>query len=149
MSCAGRTEGRRLLSVVVRLVAGHAWPGPTHVRIVGIYAQCIYWHPLHLQQTAPQRFYENTRTHNIQQVSRYVKGVLGETFVPTRDANGEPIMKGTEAIRGEQEDCKCVRPHTSCLLFCVGVYVHSCRRTKTQRGAHSWWCLNLLDDPLA
>eukprot|EP00752_Nemacystus_decipiens_P013294 g11775.t1 len=32
------------------------------------------------------------------------KGVLGETFVPTRDADGKPIMTGMEAIRGTQED---------------------------------------------
>ena len=41
-----------------------------------------------------------------EQVSRGAHGVLGETFVPTRDANGEPIMTGMEAIRGSQEDCE-------------------------------------------
>ncbi|CAM9659945.1 unnamed protein product [Scytosiphon promiscuus] len=41
-------------------------------------------------------------THS--EVSHDAKGVLGETFVPTRDANGEPIMTGMEAIRGKQED---------------------------------------------
>lgn len=40
------------------------------------------------------------------QVSHDAKGVLGETFVPTRDASGKPIMTGMEAIRGTQEDCK-------------------------------------------
>eukprot|EP00903_Cladosiphon_okamuranus_P011805 g11093.t1 len=38
------------------------------------------------------------------EVSHDAKGVLGETFVPTRDANGQPIMSGMEAIRGKQED---------------------------------------------
>lgn len=33
-------------------------------------------------------------------------GVLGETIKPRRDAAGNKIMKGMEAIRGEQEDCK-------------------------------------------
>ncbi|CAM9631382.1 unnamed protein product [Ectocarpus fasciculatus] len=40
--------------------------------------------------------------HN--QMSRDAKGILGETFVPTLDADGNPIMTGMEAIRGEQED---------------------------------------------
>lgn len=43
------------------------------------------------------------------QISRDGKGVLGETFVPTRDANGKPIMVGMEAIRGKQDDCEFVR----------------------------------------
>eukprot|EP00752_Nemacystus_decipiens_P011632 g10327.t1 len=38
------------------------------------------------------------------QVSRDAKGILGETFIPTRDGNGNPIMAGMEAIRGQQED---------------------------------------------
>ena len=38
--------------------------------------------------------------------SHDAQGVIGETFVPTRDANGNPIMTGLESIRGEQEDCK-------------------------------------------
>ena len=40
------------------------------------------------------------------QVSRDAKGILGETFVPTRDARGKPIMTGMAAIRGTQEDCE-------------------------------------------
>ncbi|CAM9766511.1 unnamed protein product [Scytosiphon promiscuus] len=40
--------------------------------------------------------------HN--EVSRDASGVLGETFSPTRDAEGKPIMTGMEAIRGKQED---------------------------------------------
>lgn len=43
------------------------------------------------------------------QVKHDAKGVLGGTFVPTRDAHGNPIMKGMEAIHGKQEDCKCSR----------------------------------------
>lgn len=39
-------------------------------------------------------------------MSHDANGVLGETFVPTRDANGKPIMTGMEAIRGKKEDCK-------------------------------------------
>lgn len=42
--------------------------------------------------------------HN--EVSREAEGVLGETFVPTRDANGYPIMRGMESIRGSEEDCE-------------------------------------------
>eukprot|EP00752_Nemacystus_decipiens_P004153 g3800.t2 len=38
------------------------------------------------------------------EINRDAKGVLGETFVVTRDANGNPIMTGMEAIRGKQED---------------------------------------------
>eukprot|EP00752_Nemacystus_decipiens_P016815 g15047.t1 len=38
------------------------------------------------------------------EVNHNAKGVLGETFVPTRDADGKPIMTGMEAIRGTQED---------------------------------------------
>eukprot|EP00752_Nemacystus_decipiens_P015530 g13857.t1 len=37
-------------------------------------------------------------------VSRKATGVLGETYVPTLDANGDPIMFGMESIRGVQED---------------------------------------------
>lgn len=36
----------------------------------------------------------------------HATGVLGETQVPTLDANGTPIMHGMEAIRGAQEDCE-------------------------------------------
>lgn len=39
-------------------------------------------------------------------VSRAARGILGETFVPTLDANGNQIMSGMEAIRGQQEDCE-------------------------------------------
>eukprot|EP00752_Nemacystus_decipiens_P008269 g7394.t1 len=38
------------------------------------------------------------------EVNRDARGVLGETFVATRDASGKPIMTGMEAIRGTQED---------------------------------------------
>eukprot|EP00903_Cladosiphon_okamuranus_P021626 g19884.t1 len=38
-------------------------------------------------------------------VSLEATGVLGETVVPTVDANGKYIMKGIDAIRGSQEDC--------------------------------------------
>ncbi|CAM9227573.1 unnamed protein product [Ectocarpus sp. 13 AM-2016] len=37
-------------------------------------------------------------------VSNAAKGILGQTFVPTRDADGKPIMTGLEAIRGTEED---------------------------------------------
>lgn len=37
-------------------------------------------------------------------VSQDAKGILGETFVPTRDADGAKIMHGMGSIRGEQED---------------------------------------------
>ena len=33
-------------------------------------------------------------------------GILGETLVPTVNANGSPIMQGISAIRGTQEDCE-------------------------------------------
>lgn len=39
-------------------------------------------------------------------VSRTAKGVLGETFVPTLNSNGAPIMHGMEAIRGTEADCE-------------------------------------------
>ena len=39
-------------------------------------------------------------------LSRDAQGILGETFIPTRDADGMPIMAGMEAIRGHQEDCE-------------------------------------------
>lgn len=42
--------------------------------------------------------------HN--QVSHAATGILGETFVPTTDDNGERIMSGMESIRGKQEDCE-------------------------------------------
>ncbi|CAM9581761.1 unnamed protein product, partial [Ectocarpus fasciculatus] len=37
-------------------------------------------------------------------VSHAAKGILGQTFVPTRDADGKPIMTGFESIRGTEED---------------------------------------------
>eukprot|EP00904_Undaria_pinnatifida_P007892 jgi/Undpi1/4232/HiC_scaffold_16.g07598.m1 len=37
-------------------------------------------------------------------ISQNAQGIIGETFVPTRDANGDMIMHGMECIRGEQED---------------------------------------------
>ncbi|CAM9334681.1 unnamed protein product, partial [Laminaria digitata] len=39
-------------------------------------------------------------------LSRDAQGIIGETAVPTLDADGEIIMNGMDAIRGEQEDCK-------------------------------------------
>ena len=42
-------------------------------------------------------------------VSQSARGILGETFVPTRDADGTMIMHGMDAIRGGQEDCECSR----------------------------------------
>ena len=43
--------------------------------------------------------------------SRDSQGIIGETFVPTRDSNGDKIMTGMECIRGEQEDCKWPRAY--------------------------------------
>ena len=39
-------------------------------------------------------------------ISHYSQGVLGETFVPTRDDDGNMIMHGMESIRGAEEDCE-------------------------------------------
>ncbi|CAM9288994.1 unnamed protein product [Ectocarpus sp. 8 AP-2014] len=39
-----------------------------------------------------------------EEVSHAAKGILGQTFVPTRDADGKSIMTGLEAIRGTEED---------------------------------------------
>lgn len=39
-------------------------------------------------------------------VSHDAKGILGETVVPTRDADGNKIMHGVKCIRGMPEDCK-------------------------------------------
>ena len=39
-------------------------------------------------------------------VSRDATGILGETAVPTRDANGGVIMQGMESIRGTHDDCE-------------------------------------------
>ncbi|CAM9110183.1 unnamed protein product [Ectocarpus fasciculatus] len=36
--------------------------------------------------------------------SQSARGILGETFVPTKDAHGNRIMSGMEAIRGETDD---------------------------------------------
>lgn len=33
-------------------------------------------------------------------ISRVAEGILGETFVTTRDANGNRILSGMESIRG-------------------------------------------------
>ncbi|CAM9585447.1 unnamed protein product [Ectocarpus sp. 6 AP-2014] len=38
------------------------------------------------------------------------EGILGETLVPTRDANGEYIMNGIESIRGTQEEYRVEGP---------------------------------------
>ncbi|CAM9189371.1 unnamed protein product [Ectocarpus sp. 12 AP-2014] len=38
------------------------------------------------------------------------EGILGETLVPTRDANGEYIMNGMESIRGTQEEYRVEGP---------------------------------------
>ncbi|CAM9891405.1 unnamed protein product [Ectocarpus fasciculatus] len=46
--------------------------------------------------------------HN--EVSHAAKGILGETFVPTRDASGKPIMTGMDAIRGTEEDYRVEGP---------------------------------------
>ena len=43
-------------------------------------------------------------------VSQAAQGILGETFVPTRDLDGHLIMHGMGCIRGKQEDCKLVHP---------------------------------------
>eukprot|EP00904_Undaria_pinnatifida_P007893 jgi/Undpi1/4233/HiC_scaffold_16.g07599.m1 len=37
-------------------------------------------------------------------ISQNAQGIIGETFVPTRDANGDMIMHGMDCIRGEQGD---------------------------------------------
>ena len=39
-------------------------------------------------------------------LSAGASGILGETQVPTVDADGRPIMQGMESIRGQQEDCE-------------------------------------------
>lgn len=43
---------------------------------------------------------------NHRDVSHDATGVLGETAIPTRDDNGNPIMIGMASIRGSQEDCE-------------------------------------------
>lgn len=39
-------------------------------------------------------------------LSSTATGVLGETLVPTLDADGHKIMYGKEAIRGSEDDCE-------------------------------------------
>ena len=39
-------------------------------------------------------------------ISLNATGILGETLVPTVNADGAPIMQGVDAIRGAQEDCE-------------------------------------------
>ncbi|CAN0348830.1 unnamed protein product [Ectocarpus sp. 6 AP-2014] len=46
--------------------------------------------------------------HN--EVSYSATGILGETSTPTKDANGEDIMTGMEAIRGSEEDYRVTGP---------------------------------------
>ncbi|CAM9508255.1 unnamed protein product, partial [Ectocarpus sp. 12 AP-2014] len=41
---------------------------------------------------------------NHNEVSDAAKDILGETFVPTRDASGKPIMTGKQAISGKEDD---------------------------------------------
>eukprot|EP00904_Undaria_pinnatifida_P007888 jgi/Undpi1/4229/HiC_scaffold_16.g07595.m1 len=43
-------------------------------------------------------------------LSYNAQGIVGETFVPTRDANGDMIMHGMDAIRGDEEDYHVVGP---------------------------------------
>ncbi len=43
------------------------------------------------------------------QVNNTATGILGETFVPTVDSDGNPIMSGMDAIRGTQDDCEFLR----------------------------------------
>ncbi|CAM9894970.1 unnamed protein product [Ectocarpus fasciculatus] len=43
-------------------------------------------------------------------ISLEATGVLGETVVPTVDANGKSIMKGMDAIRGSQDDYRVTGP---------------------------------------
>lgn len=49
---------------------------------------------------------ERTERNCFSQVSRSATGILGETFVPTLDAEGHHIMSGMASIRGSQEDCE-------------------------------------------
>ena len=59
-------------------------------------------------------------------LSYRAQGIIGETFVPTRDANGDMIMHGMEAIRGDEEDCKFVQAYDIMLRsYCKRVnFVH-------------------------
>ncbi|CAM9646462.1 unnamed protein product [Scytosiphon promiscuus] len=43
-------------------------------------------------------------------LSSQAEGILGETIVPTLDANGDPIMHGMGAIRGTQADYRVAGP---------------------------------------
>lgn len=55
----------------------------------------------------------HTRHVNLQ-ISSDATGIIGETFVATKDVNGHAIMTGMEAIRGQQEDCEFrLRPNIS------------------------------------
>ena len=54
-------------------------------------------------------------------ISRDAQGILGETFVPTLDNDGNKIMHGMESIRGTEADCKlteCSFPRIDC-SFCI------------------------------
>ena len=62
------------------------------------------------------------------------QGIIGETFVPTRDANGDKIMTGMESIRGKQEDCEWPREYNAVrtiriprFLVLSGLYVRVLR----------------------
>lgn len=48
----------------------------------------------------------NVALENNDGVSLDAGGVIGQTSVPTLDANGEPIMTGMAAIRGIESDCE-------------------------------------------
>ena len=60
--------------------------------------------PDHLTWQMNMAIDQSSLNHNAQ-------GILGETFVPTRDADGNMIMTGMNSIRGVQEDCKLARAH--------------------------------------
>ena len=60
--------------------------------------------PDHLTWQMNMAIDQSTLNHSAQ-------GILGETFVPTRDADGNMIMTGMNSIRGVQEDCKLARAH--------------------------------------
>lgn len=66
-------------------------------------------------------------------MSRDAKGILGETFVPTRGSDGKAIMTGMEAIRGQQDDCEFL---SSFCLYCAGGVVP--RRAQTLSHAFIW-----------
>lgn len=59
-------------------------------------------------------------------ISQDAKGILGETFVPTRDDNGNIITHGMECIRGEESDCKlaqhsCMITESCCIIYSARV----------------------------